>query len=184
MMKKLPYLALALGVFIVDQLSKWAVMEHILRPALGEEYGISRPLLLWLKSAPEILPYVQVPVLPFFNWVMVWNKGVSFGILNHDTDYGPLFLSVLALVIVIAFTIWLFRNRNVFQCVAIALVIGGAIGNVMDRIRFGAVVDFLDFHAFGWHWPAFNVSDSCICIGVFLLIIHTFFFEKKQNNAT
>lgn len=183
-MNKIPYFIVALTALILDQLSKWAVMEHVIRPALGEEFGISRSLGLWLKTAPELLPFIQIPVLPFFNFVMVWNKGVSFGILNHETDYGPLFLGVLAVAIIVVFTIWLLRNRNAYQCAAIALVIGGALGNVLDRVRFGAVVDFLDFHAFGWHWPAFNISDSCICIGVFLLIIHSFFFEKSGNNAT
>jgi signal peptidase II len=182
-MKNIPYFILALGVFIADQLSKWSVTEFMIRPALGEEYGISRPFLLWLTSAPERLPFTEIPIWPFFNIVMVWNRGMSFGILNHQTDYGPLLLGLLAAVIIVIFTIWMIRSHSNFQCFGIALVIGGALGNILDRVRFGAVVDFLDFHINDLHWPAFNVSDSCICVGVILLIVQSFFFENPYKSA-
>lgn len=182
-MKSLRYFLLAFGVFILDQLSKWGVMEFLVRPALGEEYGVSRPLLTWLSTAPEKLPPVQIPVTPFFNIVMVWNRGMSFGLFNHQTDYGPVLLGVLAAIIIVIFTLWMLRSVSAFQCFGIALVIGGALGNIMDRVRYGAVADFLDFYVGNWHWPAFNVSDSCICIGVFLLIVQSFFFENPAKDA-
>jgi signal peptidase II len=112
---------------------------------------------------------------------MVWNKGVSFGLFNHDTDYGPLLLTSLSLVISAVFLVWLFRTNSAVQLCGIAMVIGGAIGNVIDRLRFGAVIDFLDFHAAGWHWPAFNLADSSIVIGIFILILYAIFFEERQH---
>lgn len=182
-MHNIPYFILAATAFVLDQISKWWVTEYMIRPALGEEYGISRPLGLWLASAPERLPFVQIPVTDFFNIVMVWNRGMSFGLLNQPTGYGPWILGLLAAAIIIVFTAWMVRSASRFQCFAIALVIGGALGNIMDRVRFGAVVDFLDFHAGDLHWPAFNVSDSCICVGVFLLIVQSIFFENSYKGA-
>jgi signal peptidase II len=129
------------------------------------------------------LPFARVEVTSFFNWVMVWNKGISFGIMNHETDYGPLLLTVLAVVITAIF-LWLLLKKPVsVNSWGFALIIGGAIGNVIDRLRFGAVIDFLDFHAKDYHWPAFNIADSCVCIGVFLLIIWGLFFEQPQQKA-
>lgn len=182
-MHKAFYYGLAALFLIADQLSKWAVTERMIRPALGPDYGAPLGLWDWLAHAPERLPPAQIPVLPFFNIVMVWNRGISFGLFNNHADYGPLLLGLLSVAIVIVFSVWLQRSQSRFQSFAIAMVIGGAIGNVMDRIRFGAVVDFLDFHAFGVHFPAFNISDSCICVGVFLLIVESFFFEKAAKDA-
>lgn len=99
--------------------------------------------------------------------------------LRNDLDYGPYLLIALSFIISIGFLIWLFRTENPVHRLGIALVIGGAIGNVFDRFRFGAVFDFLDFHIFGFHWPAFNIADSAIVIGVFILMIYTFLFEKN-----
>lgn len=182
-MQKIPYLILALFFFIADQLSKWFVTEVMIRPILEKPDAQSLGLLEWLANAPAPMPFVSIEMLPFFNIVMVWNKGVSFGLFSQNTDYGPIMLSLLAVAIIIAFTIWLFRSNSKFDMIAIALVIGGAMGNIMDRVRFGAVIDFFDFHAFGWHYPAFNISDSCIVIGVFLLITRSFFFENTQKDA-
>ena len=182
-MNRIAYLIFALAVFIADQLSKWAVTELMIRPKLGESFGTSLPLRDWLASAPERLPFTSIEILPFFNIVMVWNKGISFGMFSKSSDYGPILLSLLSLVIVVIFVIWLFRSHSKIQLFSIALVIGGALGNVMDRLRFEAVVDFLDVHAFGYHWPAFNISDSCIVIGVFLLILQSFLFESAEKDA-
>ncbi len=182
-MHKAFYYGLAALFFIADQLSKWAVTERMIRPALGPDHGAPLGLWEWLVHAPERLPPMRIALLPFFNIVMVWNQGVSFGLFNNHADYGPLLLSLLSVAIVVVFSVWLQRSHSRFQSLAIAMVIGGAIGNVMDRARFGAVVDFLDFHAFGVHFPAFNISDSCICVGVFLLIVESFFFEKAMKDA-
>ena len=177
-MHPLKTIFLAIFIVVVDQLSKWAVMEHILRPMYPLD-NQARGFLDWIFNAPERLPYLGTDVLPFFNWVVVWNQGVSFGMLSNDADYGPYLLIALSLAISLGFLIWMFRTRNLVHHIGIALVIGGAIGNVIDRFRFGAVFDFLDFHVFGFHWPAFNIADSAIVVGVFILMIYAFLFEKN-----
>jgi signal peptidase II len=121
-----------------------------------------------------------IEVLPFFNLVTVWNYGISFGMFNSGSAGGSIIFVGLALAIVAALLIWLRNVTAPLIAAALGLVIGGAIGNVIDRLRFGAVFDFLDFHAAGWHWPAFNVADSTICIGVFLLCIDALFLTQAS----
>ncbi len=116
-----------------------------------------------------------VEVLPFFNLVTVWNYGISFGLFNSDSRIGGAVFVVLAAVIVVGLLLWLRRVASAQTAAALGLVIGGALGNIVDRLRFGAVFDFLDFHAFGWHWPAFNLADSAITVGAAALLIETLF---------
>jgi signal peptidase II len=121
-----------------------------------------------------------IEVLPFFNLVTVWNYGISFGLFNTGSAGGSVVFVGLALAIVVALLVWLRSVTAPLIAVALGLVIGGAIGNVIDRLRFGAVFDFLDFHVAGWHWPAFNVADSAICVGVFLLCIDALFLTQAS----
>lgn len=114
----------------------------------------------------------RVPVTDFFNLVMVWNRGVSFGLFS-GADARWVLVAV-SLVVVAVLTVWLRRADNPLLAVGLGMVIGGAIGNVIDRLWHGAVVDFLDFYAYGEHWPAFNVADSGICVGVGLLLLDSF----------
>jgi signal peptidase II len=155
-------LGLALLVFGLDQLTKWWIVESVMRP-------------------PRVLP-----VTPFFNLVMGWNRGVSFGMFNQDSPYNAWIFAGLALVIVAVLAVWLWRADRGLIGVAIGLIIGGALGNVVDRLRFGAVADFLDFHIGGYHWPAFNVADSGITIGAALLLADALFSrsEKPKNRAS
>ncbi len=183
--QKILLTGLIIDIIIIDQLTKWIAMERFLRPAHD---GTSVDILSWFGSIPVKIPYVEVPVTGFFNIVMVWNKGVSFGLFNHgSTGIDAQILMGLALVISVAFLVWLWRSSSWFQGIAIALVIGGALGNVIDRARFGAVADFLDFHIAGLHWPAFNIADSAIVIGIGLLIFYSVLLEtkhkKKDDNA-
>lgn len=164
-------------IIVADQLSKWLVMERVLAPAANFP---SYNLLEWYTQSPEPLAYSEIKVLPFFNLVMVWNKGISFGLFNESSAWGAIILIALSLAITGLFVLWLVKSSAHLQNIALALVIGGALGNVIDRFRFGAVIDFLDFHIAGLHWPAFNVSDSCIVIGVLLLILHSFSPEYKM----
>lgn len=176
--KQMIFLGAAFAVILADQLSKWAVTEHIIRPLHN---GMPLGFMEWLANAPPRLDYAQTALCPVFNIVMVWNKGVSFGILNHNSDYGPLLLIALSLCVTLVFLIWLFRTTSTAQLAGIALVIGGALGNVIDRIRFGAVIDFLDLHVADTHWPAFNVADSCIVVGISLLVVYSVFFEERSH---
>lgn len=112
-----------------------------------------------------------VEVTSFFNLVLVYNRGAAFSFLAGAAGWQRELFTGVALV-ASAWIIWLLRRhpRQTLFCLALSLVLGGAIGNVIDRLMIGAVVDFLDFHAFGWHWPAFNVADSAITCGAALLI--------------
>lgn len=177
--KQLVGFALILDLIILDQVSKWLVLEYVLKPAAlpgTEPYGI----LEWFAAPPLRLPPVSVELLPFFNLVMVWNEGVSFGLMQMQTPY---ILISLALVISLFFAGWLLKAQTWFQAIALAMVIGGALGNVIDRLRLGAVADFLDFHAFGLHYPAFNVADSCITLGIAFLVFDGLLLEPKRKKA-
>ena len=126
------------------------------------------------------LPIKQgLSVMPCFNLVHVMNRGVSFSFLTSDSPAMPWILTAFALGVCGLITCWMKHEKDTFTKVGLSLVLGGAIGNVVDRVRFGAVVDFLDFYVGDWHWPAFNVADSAICIGVALIIIRS--FQKKEN---
>lgn len=116
-----------------------------------------------------------------FNLVKVWNTGVSFSLFNGHGQTGAIILTLFAVVVAVFLFYWMLKETNKLKIIALAFIIGGALGNVIDRIRFGAVLDFLDFHYKNIHWPAFNVADSFICIGVFILICMEFFDNKKKR---
>jgi signal peptidase II len=126
-----------------------------------------------------------VEVTSFFNLVLVYNRGAAFSFLAGAGGWQRELFTGIALV-ASAWIIWLlYRHpQQTLFSLALALVLGGAIGNVIDRVMIGAVVDFLDFHAFGWHWPAFNVADSAITCGAALLIWDGLFADgaSKDNN--
>lgn len=128
---------------LADQLVKWVLLM---------ELGIAS------RS-----PLINTPL---FKLVMVWNQGVSFGILNHGGHVTPGLLMAVALGI----SFWLFTlaraSTQPLERIAYGLIVGGALGNVVDRIRFGAVADFFYFGIGGYYWPAFNIADSAICMGV------------------
>lgn len=175
--KSLVGFSLALDIIILDQLSKWLILEFVMRkeiqpnmPAVG--------LWDWLVDAPARLPFASVEVLPFFNLSMVWNEGISFGMFHGS---GIWILVGLALIITAVFSVWLTRATGWLQAVSLAMVIGGAVGNVIDRLRFGAVADFFDFHVAGWHYPAFNIADCGITVGIALLVIDGVFLEPRRN---
>ena len=138
---------------------------------------VSKELLLrYLQKAGAIVPVID----DFFRLVIVWNPGVSFGILGGDRALPPWVLSGVAVVVCIGLFVWLRRTDRPLTGWGIGLVIGGAIGNVIDRARWGAVFDFADFHVRQWHWPAFNVADSAIVLGVGLMLIDSLIGEKRR----
>ena len=123
-------------------------------------------------------------VTPFFNLVLVFNPGISFGLFQNLG--GPWILIVLTALITAGLLIWLLRDKGLGQSgsIALGLAIGGAIGNLVDRLRLGAVVDFLDFHLAGFHWPAFNVADSGISIAMILILWRSFFGSDSKSIAS
>lgn len=166
-----------LAIVIIDQISKWALTEMVLAEHF---YGQSLELVDWFLDTPNKLPFLRIEITSFFNLVMVWNYGVSFGLFNNVGDWGPSILTIITACLIAGFFIWLLYADSKLQLLAITFVVGGGIGNLIDRIRFDAVIDFLDFHIASYHWPAFNIADCTIVIGIFLLIIHSLFFEKHS----
>ena len=151
--------AAAIIVVILDQLSKAAVVGLFAGHALGQHERLT----------------------PFFNLVLTYNRGMSFGLFNQGAGLNALMFSLVAAVIVAVLVYWLSRVESPFLAIAIGLVIGGAIGNVIDRIRLGAVVDFLDFYIGSWHWPAFNVADSAICVGVAAMLLDGLLLHREAH---
>jgi signal peptidase II len=126
-----------------------------------------------------------VEVTPFFNLLLVYNRGAAFSFLaGADGWQRELFTGIA--VIAAVWIVYLLRRypQQVLFCLALSLVLGGAIGNVIDRVTIGVVVDFLDFHAFGWHWPAFNVADSAITCGAALLVWDGLRGPRQPKNIT
>jgi signal peptidase II len=151
-------MGLVLATVLADQISKELLMRYLLK----------------------VGGMVQV-VDGFFRLVSVFNPGVSFGFLGGDKALPPWVLSVVAVVVCVGLFVWLRRIDRPLIGWGIGLVIGGAIGNVIDRARWGAVFDFADFHVGQWHWPAFNVADSAIVVGVGLMLIDSLIGEKRRT---
>ena len=126
-------------------------------------------------------PLDFIPVTPFFNLVLGFNRGISFGLLGDLGSWGPVVLSSLAVAIVGFLLLWLWKAEDAWDEAAIALIIGGALGNLLDRLRAGAVTDFLDFYVGSYHWPAFNLADTGITIGAAILIVRSFHPIKKSK---
>jgi len=115
----------------------------------------------------RVLPYEQIKVLPFLNIVFVENRGAAFGLF---ANLGNHFFMAISLLAIFAILIYMLKIARGLEGYALSLIIGGAAGNLMDRIRSGKVVDFIDFYVGQWHWPAFNVADAALTIGIGLFI--------------
>ncbi len=158
--------------FLLDQLTKWLVFKD------------NETFIQWLvKFGTAVQHYKYTEILPFFNIVEIWNFGISFGLFSQNNDYGHLFLIAIAITICIIFLVWLFYVNEKLIIFAIPILIGGALGNIWDRLRFQAVADFLDFHAFGWHYPSFNLADTFVFIAIALIVFDGLFLEKKRDSA-
>jgi signal peptidase II len=142
-----PWLAIAALVLVLDQLTKITIVRLF-------SYGES------------------LAVTSFFNLVLVYNKGAAFSFLSTESGWQRYFFTALgiAAALFIIFLLKRHAGQRMF-CTALALILGGAIGNVIDRIAYGHVIDFLDVYVRNWHWPAFNIADSAICVGAVLFVI-------------
>ena len=142
---------------------------------------ISKALLIGLMAARGDAP---LEITGFFRLVMVWNQGVSFGLLNGPDEAGlrRWALVVVALAIVGGLLLWLRKARTPWLAGVIGAIVGGALGNVVDRLARGAVADFFDAHAWGWHWPAFNVADAAISLGVVALIADGLLGRRSERH--
>jgi lipoprotein signal peptidase len=129
-------------------------------------------------AVEDDLEHPEIKIFNFFSLVYVWNRGVSFGMFN-DLQNSQMIFSLIQFGIALVLFFWLYNNQKLHTSIALALIIGGALGNVADRVKNGAVADFLDFHIGNYHWPAFNLADSCVFIGVVILVLEDFIFRKK-----
>jgi lipoprotein signal peptidase len=133
----------------------------------------------WVLESLELPHRGSIEVLPVLNFTMVWNRGITFGLLRGDGPWDAAILGGVALAVVLALGVWLWRAERVQVAVALGAVCGGALGNVIDRARFGAVVDFIHAHAFGWSWYVFNVADAAIVCGVGALVLDSLRTPRK-----
>lgn len=147
---------LAALVLILDQASKWWILVDVMAP-------------------PRV-----IEVTGFFNLVLVWNPGISFGMFGAGG--GRWVLAALAVAIAVALVVWMARSERPWLVRALGLVVGGALGNALDRLIHGSVVDFLDFHVAGLHWPAFNLADSAITVGVVAMLVDSLFERRTAPN--
>jgi signal peptidase II len=150
-------LAVVMAILVAasDQASKWWIVERLMQP-------------------PRI-----VPLTPFLDIVLVWNRGITFGLFNSGGAAQPIVFTALAVVIAAGLLVWLRGVTRAWVAAAIGGILGGAVGNVLDRLRLGAVVDFIDVHVGIWHWPAFNVADSAISIAVAAIALDALFSAKE-----
>ena len=125
----------------------------------------------WILLGLDLPARFDVPVLPGLDLTMVWNHGVTFGLLQAGSGSFHLVLGLAALLITAFLLAWMRRTARRLVATALGLVIGGALGNILDRLRYGAVVDFIRVHALGYSWYVFNVADACIVCGVAALLI-------------
>lgn len=159
---KLRYLFVSLGIITLDQWTKWLVEIHLPQ-----------------HTAQSIIP-------GFLNLTHVRNTGVAFGLFaSHGMNGGSWLLTLLGLAALAAVTIyfWLASPHDRLLLVSLALVVGGAIGNLIDRMSSGAVTDFIDVYVGTWHWPSFNVADSAISVGIVLMAIDSFRSRKKPAES-
>ena len=153
----------ALVVFSLDQLAKWAVTHPLGINQIGD----------------------QLVLLPIFNFTYTQNEGISLGLLNATNPVGRWMLVALTCAIAIGVAFWMGREKNRIDQAALGMVLGGALGNILDRVRFGYVVDFADLH-FGEFRPflVFNVGDAAISIAVVILLLRAFLTRKEQPKET
>jgi len=156
MPKALPWFSASAAIVVLDQLVKWIFLS-------------------------KFVPGERLEVTGFFNLVLVFNKGAAFSFLAGAPGWQTPVLAGVAIIASAVISVLILKNKNkILFCCGLALILGGAIGNLIDRLRFGSVVDFLDFHAMGWHWPAFNVADSAITLGAVLLIVEGFLHRETR----
>ncbi|MDI2090536.1 signal peptidase II [Commensalibacter oyaizuii] len=145
-------LVMILVVLICDQLSKY-----------------------WILNIVHLPEKKSIVTFPFMNFTMVWNTAITFGMLGQLGSWGPVIFTVVALVIASGLFIWMVRSHKIWVTMSLGAIVGGALGNIIDRLRFGAVVDFIHLHVGGWSWYVFNVADSAIVCGVCVLLMDAFF---------
>jgi len=158
----LKWIWLAIVVIVLDQLTKYI-------------------------ASTSLEMYQPIAVMPMFNWTLMHNTGAAFSFLHDAGGWQRWFFSVIAIVVSVVIVLWIKRleQHEKWQAIALALILGGAIGNVIDRIWLGYVVDFIQVYYQQWYWPAFNIADSAISIGVVMIIIDSIreYRAERKNKS-
>jgi len=162
------YLGIIFGIILLDQIAKSVLLYLITGtvPLAGNAWDVVG------------YPYLMAHLTNWFNIVFTWNPGASFSLFRALGEMAPWVIICATGVIIALLFYYMVRKASVYEKLPLAFIIGGAFGNLIDRIRFNAVIDFIDWHAYGWHWPAFNIADIFIVIGVGLYIINLIFRKK------
>jgi signal peptidase II len=139
-----------------------------------------------LAIAGSMHLYQSIQIMPYFNLTYVHNTGAAFSFLSDAGGWQRWFFAGLALLISVVIAVWLARlkQHETLLAIALALVLGGAIGNLIDRLAYGYVIDFLDVYYQTWHWPAFNIADSAITLGVILMLVDSFGLVKSEDASS
>lgn len=153
--KQLSWLWLSAAIVILDQLTKSSAMHYLINGNVKQ-------------------------LLPILNFSLAFNRGAAFSFLNNAAGWQNVFFISLAIIFSLGMIIWMVRHSNVKQNFCFALIVGGALGNVVDRVHYGYVIDFIDVHVGIHHWPTFNIADSAISVGVFLLLVLNLFSRKAS----
>lgn len=176
-----------ISIIFIDQYSKWVMIETLLRM---EEQRDLLPFAEWFMT-PKHLEYfyderevfLTRELLPVLNLHMVWNQGISFGLLDTNEPLMAYVFTGISVAISLGFLVWLVMADRFLTVVSTSLIVGGAIGNAIDRVRFRAVADFIEFHIGDFYFPVFNFADICITIGA-VGIAWAVLFEQKKSYLT
>ena len=160
-----------LGIILIDQLTKGYILSLLVRgwPLVGEH------------AALVPYPFLMTRVTSWFNIVFTWNPGTAFSMFRSLPAISLIFLTG-AIIGYLSYMLF-FQIKDKTERLAMTFIVGGALGNLVDRIRFGAVIDFIDWHVKGFHWPSFNIADIFISLGVALYILHFIMQRKKANGS-
>lgn len=143
--------------------------------------ALDQAVKLWLLFSFRLAEQGRVVITPFFDLVLVWNRGISYGLFAADSQAQVWFLVAVKSIITLVLIVWLVRNTDRLTAIALGLLIGGAIGNTVDRALHGAVVDYVSLHAAGYHWYVFNLADVWVVAGVALLLYDAFLAGRNQK---
>ena len=154
----LPWVWLSVALVLADQIVKFFIVANI-------------------------RPYTEHSVIPGFKLTLAYNTGAAFSFLNSQSGWQVWFFAVIAIIVCVVIVAWLQRLKasQVWLCIALACILGGAIGNLVDRLTVGYVIDYSLVYAGNWHWPAFNVADSAVCVGAVMLVIDIFLKKKRRH---
>jgi len=141
---------------------------------------VDQLLKAWIIGLLDAAPVHKIVLTPYFDLVMAWNRGISYGLLRQDSDAGRWVLVVVTLAVVLALAYWLAQLQDRLPALSLGLIIGGAMGNAIDRIRFGAVADFFSFHIGSFYWYIFNLADVAIVAGVAGLLYDSLMASHKS----